>query len=110
CPAAGRRRSPPAPARATDRGRRDAARSRRRRETRFAWRRCCTVLTAVSTVSDARLAALRACWHPVAYGVDVTAAPRATTLLDEPLALWRDARGAAHAFRDEIGRAPRSET
>jgi len=54
----------------------------------------------VSTVSDARLAALRACWHPVAYGVDVTAAPRATTLLDEPLALWRDARGAAHAFRD----------
>ena len=54
----------------------------------------------MSTVSDARLAALRACWHPVAYGVDVTAAPRATTLLDEPLALWRDARGAAHAFRD----------
>jgi phenylpropionate dioxygenase-like ring-hydroxylating dioxygenase large terminal subunit len=54
----------------------------------------------VSTVSDARLAALRACWHPVAYAVDVTAAPRATTLLDEPLALWRDGRGVAHAFRD----------
>ncbi|PYN03291.1 MAG: (2Fe-2S)-binding protein [Candidatus Rokuibacteriota bacterium] len=58
--------------------------------------RCCTVLSAVSTD---RLAALRACWHPVAYA-DVITAPHATTLLGEPLVLWRDARGAVHAFRD----------
>ena len=45
-------------------------------------------------------AALRRCWHPVAYAHDVGRAPRAATLLDEPLALWRDAGGAAHAFRD----------
>jgi len=54
----------------------------------------------VSTVSDVPLAALRACWHPVAYGVDVTVSPRATMLLDEPLVLWRDAGGVARAFRD----------
>jgi vanillate O-demethylase monooxygenase subunit len=54
----------------------------------------------VSIAPDARNAALRACWHPVAYSADVTSTPRATTLLDEPLVLWRDARGAAHAFRD----------
>jgi phenylpropionate dioxygenase-like ring-hydroxylating dioxygenase large terminal subunit len=54
----------------------------------------------VSTVPDARNGALRTCWHPVAYAADVTSVPRATTLLDEPLVLWRDARGAAHAFRD----------
>src|SRR5687768_18209795 len=45
-------------------------------------------------------AALRACWHPVGYGADVGDAPRATTLLGEPLALWRDTRGDVHAFRD----------
>jgi vanillate O-demethylase monooxygenase subunit len=51
-------------------------------------------------VSTDRLAALRACWHPVAYAADVAAAPRAATLLGEPLVLWRDVRGAAHVFRD----------
>ena len=54
----------------------------------------------MSTVSDARNDALRACWHPVAYAADVGASPRGVTLLDEPLVLWRDGRGAAHAFRD----------
>jgi phenylpropionate dioxygenase-like ring-hydroxylating dioxygenase large terminal subunit len=54
----------------------------------------------VSTAPDSRLAALRACWHPVAYAADVAAAPHATTLLGEPLALWRDARGTVHVFRD----------
>jgi len=54
----------------------------------------------VSTVPPARLAALRACWHPVAYAARVTRAPHATTLLGEPLVLWRDAQGAPHAFRD----------
>src|SRR3989454_6766986 len=58
--------------------------------------RCCTVLSAVSTD---RLAALRACWHPVAYA-DVITAPHATLLLGEPLVLWRDAGDAVHAFRD----------
>jgi vanillate O-demethylase monooxygenase subunit len=46
------------------------------------------------------LAALRRCWHPVAYGADVGAEPRATALLGEALALWRDSAGALHAFRD----------
>jgi vanillate O-demethylase monooxygenase subunit len=46
------------------------------------------------------LTALRACWHPVAYAADVGAAPRASTLLDEPLVLWRTSDGAVHAFRD----------
>ena len=50
-------------------------------------------------MSTDRLAALRACWHPVAYA-DAVTAPHATTLLDEPLVLWRDASAAVHAFRD----------
>src|SRR5439155_1452618 len=98
--AAGRRRSPPDRACAAARAPRDAARSRRHPETRFAWRRCCTVLTAVSTAPHAHAAALRACWHPVAYAADVARAPRAITLLDEPVVLWRDARGVPHVFRD----------
>lgn len=44
--------------------------------------------------------ALRACWHPVGYAADVGAAPHATTLLGEPLVLWRDGGGAVRAFRD----------
>ena len=54
----------------------------------------------MSTDPPAGRAALRACWHPVAYTADIARAPRATTLLGEPLVLWRDARGALHAFRD----------
>jgi phenylpropionate dioxygenase-like ring-hydroxylating dioxygenase large terminal subunit len=50
-------------------------------------------------VSTEHLPALRACWHPVAYA-DVVAGTHATTLLGEPLVLWRDAGGAVHAFRD----------
>ena len=46
------------------------------------------------------LAALRRCWHPVAYEHEVTERPRSATLLGEPLALWRDSQGVAHAFRD----------
>src|SRR5262245_23142301 len=44
--------------------------------------------------------ALRRCWHPVGYAHELGSAPSATTLLGEPLVLWRDAAGAAHAFRD----------
>jgi len=47
-----------------------------------------------------RLAALRACWHPVSYARDVADRPRATELLGVPLAVWRDASGAVHAFHD----------
>jgi phenylpropionate dioxygenase-like ring-hydroxylating dioxygenase large terminal subunit len=54
----------------------------------------------VSTVAQTPLAALRACWHPVAYAADVGRTPRAATLLGEPLVLWRDGQGALHAFRD----------
>ena len=43
---------------------------------------------------------LRRCWHPVAYGHDVAAAPHATRLLDEALVLWRSSDGRAHAMRD----------
>jgi phenylpropionate dioxygenase-like ring-hydroxylating dioxygenase large terminal subunit len=45
-------------------------------------------------------AALRACWHPVAFGADVGGDPVATGLLGEPLVLWRDSAGTAHAFAD----------
>jgi phenylpropionate dioxygenase-like ring-hydroxylating dioxygenase large terminal subunit len=48
----------------------------------------------------AHLAALRACWHPVAYAADVATDPYATTLLGEPVVLWRDTGRTLHAFRD----------
>ena len=54
----------------------------------------------MSTPPESPRAALRACWHPVAYAAEVGASPRASTLLGEPLVLWRDSRGAVHAFRD----------
>jgi vanillate O-demethylase monooxygenase subunit len=43
---------------------------------------------------------LRACWHGVAYSFAVGTAPYRTQLLGEPIVLWRDSRGTAHAFRD----------
>jgi len=46
------------------------------------------------------LTALRQCWHPVSYSADLRAAPGATTLLDEPLVLWRGSHGTISAFRD----------
>ena len=54
----------------------------------------------MSSASLDRVTALRRCWHPVAYSADVGRAPRATTLLGEPLVLWRDTRDQPHAFRD----------
>lgn len=45
-------------------------------------------------------AALRHCWHPVAYAAELGDAPRAAELLGQPLVLWRDAGGAPHAFDD----------
>ncbi|MDA0225947.1 MAG: aromatic ring-hydroxylating dioxygenase subunit alpha [Proteobacteria bacterium] len=45
-------------------------------------------------------AALRPCWHAVAYGGNVGAEPVAVTLLGEALVLWRDGEGALRCFRD----------
>ncbi len=41
------------------------------------------------------------CWHPVAYGKEVSAGePHGTKLLDEHLVLWRTVDGAVQAMRD----------
>jgi len=53
-----------------------------------------------SAAIASHLAALRHCWHPVAYAHEVTGRPQAATLLGEPLVLWRDSRQTVHAFRD----------
>ena len=45
-------------------------------------------------------AALRRCWHPVAYAHALTDAPLRVRLLGENLVLWRDSGGTAHALRD----------
>jgi phenylpropionate dioxygenase-like ring-hydroxylating dioxygenase large terminal subunit len=57
----------------------------------------------VSTVPHAGLAALRSCWHPVAYAADVAIAPHATTLLGEPLELRPDAHGAVYSTQERYG-------
>ena len=44
--------------------------------------------------------ALRHCWHPVSYAHEVAYKPRATTLLGEPLVLWRDAKRQIRVLRD----------
>jgi len=44
--------------------------------------------------------ALRACWHPVGYANQLEEKPLGTTLLDQPVVLWRDSGRQAHAFHD----------
>jgi vanillate O-demethylase monooxygenase subunit len=44
--------------------------------------------------------ALRGCWHPVAFGADLTDQPVGVTLLDEPVAIWRGAQGRLHAVKN----------
>ena len=44
--------------------------------------------------------ALRSCWHPVAFGADLTDQPVGVTLLDEPVAIWRSAKGGLHAVKN----------
>ena len=44
--------------------------------------------------------ALRNHWHPVAWARDLGEKPIPADLLGEPLALWRDSQGAAHATSD----------
>lgn len=41
------------------------------------------------------------CWHPVAYAHEISAGqPHGTTLLDEPLVIWRSADGTPRAMKD----------
>ena len=47
----------------------------------------------MSTVVHERRAALRACWHPVAYAADVAVAPSTTTLDAVAVAYRRAMRG-----------------
>jgi len=56
--------------------------------------------TLETPVLTPRMERLRACWHGVAYSSAVGTAPYRTQLLGEPIVLWRDSRGTAHAFRD----------
>src|ERR1700729_484962 len=44
--------------------------------------------------------ALRACWHPVAFGADLTDKPMPADLLGEPLVLWRGPGGGPRALSD----------
>ena len=45
-------------------------------------------------------AALRGCWHPVAFSHDLTDQPAHADLLGEPLVLWRGADGRPRANSD----------
>ncbi len=44
--------------------------------------------------------ALRSCWHPAGYADELSDGPVPAELLAEPLVLWRDSAGTAHAFSD----------
>jgi phenylpropionate dioxygenase-like ring-hydroxylating dioxygenase large terminal subunit len=39
-------------------------------------------------------------WYPACRSADLGGRPRSITLMDAPIALWRDGRGAAHALVD----------
>lgn len=43
---------------------------------------------------------LRSCWHPVAFAAEVAGQPAPATLLGEPIVIWRDSGGTAHAMTD----------
>jgi phenylpropionate dioxygenase-like ring-hydroxylating dioxygenase large terminal subunit len=43
---------------------------------------------------------LRCAWHPVAFADALGTEPLRATLLDEPVALWRDSTGQPHALND----------
>jgi vanillate O-demethylase monooxygenase subunit len=45
-------------------------------------------------------AALRSCWHPVAYSAALADTPLRVRLLGENLVLWRDSNGTPHVLRD----------
>ena len=56
------------------------------------------VTTAPGVFAD--VAALRACWHPVAFGRDLADRPVHADLLGEPLVLWRGPGGEPRANSD----------
>ena len=56
------------------------------------------VTTAPGAFAD--VAALRACWHPVAFGRDLADRPVHADLLGEPLVLWRGPDGGPRANSD----------
>ena len=56
------------------------------------------VTTAPGAFAD--VAALRACWHPVAFGHDLADRPVHADLLGEPLVLWRGPDGEPRANSD----------
>ena len=56
------------------------------------------VTTAPGAFAD--VAALRACWHPVAFGRDLGNRPVHADLLGEPLVLWRGPDGGPRANSD----------
>jgi phenylpropionate dioxygenase-like ring-hydroxylating dioxygenase large terminal subunit len=45
-------------------------------------------------------AALRRCWHPVAYAHELGGDPKRVRLLGEDLVVWRDSQGQPHVLRD----------
>jgi phenylpropionate dioxygenase-like ring-hydroxylating dioxygenase large terminal subunit len=55
-------------------------------------------VTAPGAFADLR--ALRECWHPVAFGPELTDRPLPADLLGEPLVLWRGADQRARAHLD----------
>jgi phenylpropionate dioxygenase-like ring-hydroxylating dioxygenase large terminal subunit len=57
-------------------------------------------LTSRSPSARAIHPALRSCLHPVALSSEVAGEPVPAELLGEPLVLWRDSSGTAHAFSD----------
>jgi vanillate O-demethylase monooxygenase subunit len=75
--------------------------------------------TSLESGADARaLTALTRRWHPVGYSTEITQQPFGTTLLGEPVVVWRDETGRPHAMRDlcihrgtalSLGRVERSE-
>jgi phenylpropionate dioxygenase-like ring-hydroxylating dioxygenase large terminal subunit len=59
-----------------------------------------TTASGTSPASIPDRSALRQAWHPVAFADALGSEPLRVTLLDEPVALWRDSAGAAHALSD----------
>jgi phenylpropionate dioxygenase-like ring-hydroxylating dioxygenase large terminal subunit len=55
-------------------------------------------MTAPGAFAD--LTALRACWHPVAFGRDLAGQPLHADLLGEPLVLWRGLDGRPRVHSD----------
>src|SRR2546427_11575267 len=55
-------------------------------------------MTAPGAFAD--MGGLRECWHPVAFGRDLTGRPIHVDLLGEPLVLWRGPGGGPRANSD----------